>query len=590
MKYRLQIFSAVCIPLLLLIFATTTAFKSGNASSERAVISESLLTELNLKNPYEQKLIWVYFKDKQNLTGDIILTERSIERRSKRSESDALFNDLDIPVSSEYVSAIEGTGATIRNKSKWFNAVSCFANNYQINLLSEFDFVKRLDLVTKYKHSVPVTSDGMSQMFEFETDDPLGINYGPSLNQSNIINIPTAHDQGFSGQDILIASFDAGFDNLEHFCFGRARNKGIRSYDFVNGDTIVANGTGRMGNGSHGTLTLSLIAGYDPGNLVSPAFDAQYLLAKTENTESETPLEEDNWVAAAEWADSLGADIITSSLGYLNFNPPHQSYTWQSMDGNTALITRAADIAVSKGIIIVVSAGNAGFNSSHNTLSAPADAFNVITVGAVTTGRQRASFSSIGPTVDGRTKPDVMALGVNNYTARPGAGGAGYLNSSVGTSLACPMVAGVCAMILSANKSLKPLQVKDIIRNTSSNSNSPNNQMGWGIVNAWSAVQLAFISGANNPSDFLLSQNYPNPFNPSTTFRFSLTKAANVSLLIYDMRGRLVETVVKDQIFSAGVKDIVKDFSGLSISSGVYFYSLVVNGEMIDTKKMTVLK
>ena len=590
LKLRPKIFPAVCVLLLLLIYATTTGFNSGSSGTGKAIVNQAVLEEINLTPPNTKKLIWIYFKDKNSSFNKFAVSDRSLERRSKRAGYSKLADESDVCISENYVRAIAETGATIRHRSRWFNAVSCYADNYQIGVISGLDFVSKIDLVIRYKGVQAIDEDNFTGNAVTETDDPLGLNYGPSLNQSNLINIPTAHDQGFTGRNILIASFDAGFDNLEHFCFYRIRNSGIRSYDFVNGDTIVANGNGRRGNGAHGTLTLSLVAGYDPGNLVSPAFDAQYILAKTENTESETPLEEDNWIAAAEWADSLGADIITSSLGYLDFNPPYQSYTWQSMDGNTALITRAADIAVSKGIIVVTSAGNDGSNSSHNTLSAPADAFNVITVGAVTTARQRAFFSSVGPTVDGRIKPDVMALGVNNYTARPGAGGAGYLNANVGTSLACPMVAGVCAMILSANGNLSPLQVKEILRNTASNSTSPNNQMGYGVVNAWSAVQLAFVTGTNNPSDFILSQNFPNPFNPSTTFRFSLTRAAIVSLLIYDMRGRLVETIVKDQVFSAGVKDYTRDFSSTALSSGAYFYSLIVNGQLVDTKKLMLLK
>jgi hypothetical protein len=590
MKFSLHILSFICIVLFVSAFGAFTEFKPSEGASREAVLSEALLQGLSVSNPHDRKLIWVYFRDKQDEVSESMVSERSLNRRSIRSLNSSTVDESDAPVSSSYISAVASTGAAVRNRSKWFNAVSCTADDRQIGLISQFAFVRKIDLVARYKHVAAESSDGVFQMPESQGDDPLGINYGPSLNQSNLINVPAAHDRGFTGTNVLIASFDAGFDNLEHICFNKIRNKGIRSYDFVNGDTIVANGTGRMGNGAHGTLTLSLIAAYDPGRLVSPAFDAQYLLAKTENTESETPLEEDNWVAAAEWADSLGADIITSSLGYLSFNPPHQSYTWQSMNGSTALISRAADIAVSKGIVVVTSAGNDGFNSSHNTLNAPADAFNVVTVGAVTLGKQRAAFSSIGPTVDGRIKPDVMALGVNNYTARFGAGGVGYLNSNVGTSLACPMVAGVCAMLLSANPELTPLQVKDILRNTASNSTFPNSQMGYGIVDAWSAVQLAFVTGTNGPADYILSQNYPNPFNPSTTFRFSLTKAAKVSLLVYDLRGRLIETIVRDQVYTAGVKEITMNFSSLHMSSGTYLYSLIVNDETIDTKKMMLVK
>ncbi|MBL8006766.1 MAG: S8 family peptidase, partial [Ignavibacteria bacterium] len=407
------------------------------------------------------------------------------------------------------------------------------------------------------------------------------------LAQDSLINVPEVHNRGYTGEGVLIASFDAGFDNLNHICFNRIREKGLRTFDFVNGDTIVANGNGRLGNGAHGTITLSLIAGYDPGFLVSPAFDSRYILAKTENTNSETPVEEDNWVAAAEWADSLGADIITCSLGYLSFEPPYTSYTWQSMDGNTALITRAADLAVSKGIVVVISAGNEGFNNSHNTLNAPADAFNVITVGSVNLNRQRSSFSSVGPTFDGRIKPEVMALGSFNYAARPGNGSTGYSSSSTGTSLACPMVAGVCALLLSAKNTLTPAEIKQILISTSDNNLSPDNLKGWGTVNASYAIDKALGLDINIPAEYRLSQNYPNPFNPGTTIRYSLSKPGFVQLKIYDISGKEISSLVSGNI-DAGT--YIQKFTPDNISGGIYFYSLNVNGITADTKKMIYLK
>ncbi len=177
-----------------------------------------------------------------------------------------------------------------------------------------------------------------------------------------LINVPIAHDSGYKGQGIMVASFDAGFDNLQHPVFDSIRARGLRTYDFVNHDTIVGNQTGQMGEGSHGTLTLSLVGGFRPGNLISPAFRSNYILAKTENTESETPLEEDNWIAAAEWADSLGADIITSSLIYIGMDSGSvRSYDWTWMNGDSCVITIGADLAVNKGILVCNSAGNEDF-------------------------------------------------------------------------------------------------------------------------------------------------------------------------------------------------------------------------------------
>ena len=556
----------------------------------------NLLQKINIMPENEKVLVWIYFTDKglndklDELKISDYLTEKSIDRRLKRTTGNNYFNESDLPVNNDYINEITDAGIKIRHKSKWFNAVSCFADKNQIEIALQKNFVSKIELVARYRKN-PVVP-------EFSAEDNPGkgnvtynnftsINYGQSLAQDSLINVPEVHNRGYTGEGILIASFDAGFDNLNHICFNRIREKGLRTFDFVNGDTIVANGNGRLGNGAHGTITLSLIAGYDPGFLVSPAFDSRYILAKTENTNSETPVEEDNWVAAAEWADSLGADIITCSLGYLSFEPPYTSYTWQSMDGNTALITRAADLAVSKGIVVVISAGNEGFNNSHNTLNAPADAFNVITVGSVNLNRQRSSFSSVGPTFDGRIKPEVMALGSFNYAARPGNGSTGYSSSSTGTSLACPMVAGVCALLLSAKNTLTPAEIKQILISTSDNNLSPDNLKGWGTVNASYAIDKALGLDINIPAEYRLSQNYPNPFNPGTTIRYSLSKPGFVQLKIYDISGKEISSLVSGNI-DAGT--YIQKFTPDNISGGIYFYSLNVNGITADTKKMIYLK
>ena len=246
-------------------------------------------------------------------------------------------------------------------------------------------------------------------------------------------------------------------------------------------------------------MTLSTIGGYAPGYLIGPAFNSSYILAKTENTDSETPIEEDNWIAALEWADSIGVDVTSTSLSYLDYDPPYPSYTWMDMDGNTTVITNGADYAAYIGIVVVNSAGNAGYNSSHNTLGAPADGDSVITVGAVNSSGSRSSFSSVGPTVDGRYKPDIMALGSGDVVASP-YNDHNYTTAS-GTSFSCPLSAGVAALILCANPSLTPKQVREAMKNTASQSTNPDNLYGWGILDALQAV---------------------NYFPPTTTFQLSV--------------------------------------------------------------------
>jgi serine protease AprX len=251
------------------------------------------------------------------------------------------------------------------------------------------------------------------------------------------------------------------------------------------GDDDVADG-GR-GDGSHGTATLSTIGGFASGRLIGPAFQSTFLLAKTEDTVSETPVEEDNWAAAVVWAEARGADVISSSLGYLTYDPGFPSYTFADMNGTTAISTRAADVAASLGVVVVNSAGNSGLDLQHNTLGAPADGRLVLTVGAVTSTGLRASFSSVGPTVDGRIKPDVAAQGVLVTVAAPNTPSS-YTNVN-GTSFSCPLTAGVVALVLQARPSATVAEVEDAIRSTASQAAQPDNLLGWGIVNAAAAVQ-----------------------------------------------------------------------------------------------------
>ncbi|MBV6478084.1 MAG: hypothetical protein HGGPFJEG_00831 [Ignavibacteria bacterium] len=578
-----------------LVVCGITSFIFSGISGFNPKVDTSLINRA--LNDETEILVWIYLSDKGedvkfklNNPG-FYLTKKSIERRLKKIKSNRIADYNDVPVNYIYLNELVSTGIKIRHVSKWFNAVSCYVNRNQIETAAGKNFVMRIEPVRKYKKVLPnVNLDFSPNQFPLIQEKVSAINYGPSLNQNALIAVPQVHDKGFMGQGVLIASLDAGFDNLAHNCFDKIREKGLRTYDFVNGDTIVADGKGRLGQGAHGTITLSLVCGYDEGDLVSPAFESQFILAKTENTESETPVEEDNWVAAAEWADSLGADVITSSLGYLQFQEPYPSYTWQSMNGSTALITRAADLAVSKGIVVVISAGNDGLNTEHNTLSAPADGFNVITVGSVNYTKFRSSFSSVGPTVDGRIKPDVMALGQFNYCAKSGNGNLGYTSSNTGTSLACPMVAGVCAMLLSAKSDLTPAQITEILKTTADSSSRPGNLRGWGIINAELALQKIEEMNTVLPGDFILEQNYPNPFNPVTNFKFELKKEANISIVLHDIAGREILKIADNVFYTTGIKEIKHNLSGDGMSSGVYFFSLLANGTAVDTKKLVLLK
>lgn len=592
-----------------LLFITVIALFSFKGISNTGIenkINHSLYRILNVVSEDEKFLVWIDFIDKGSQsnvllkTPERLLTSKSIERRQLRGSVD-LVDFTDLPVNGNYINAVKSYGLKIRNVSKWFNSVSCYATKQQIEQLAREDFVKEIELVARFKTNIDYKKDLIieekSSNSQFiQNDNPSTLNYGGSFHQSDLINVPIGHDSGYTGKGVLIACFDTGFDNLGHPCFDSIRARGLRTYDFVNGDTNVGNQVGQMGDGAHGTRVLSLIVGYGPGNLISPAFDSRVILAKTENTESETPVEEDNWIAAAEWADSLGADIISSSLIYREFDPgsPY-SYDWTWMNGDSCKITIGADLIVGKGIVVVNAAGNNGFDPNHNTLGAPADGDSIITIGSIDDDGLRSSFSSVGPTVDGRHKPDLMAMGRGNVTAEFGAGNTGYTSFGSGTSFACPMAAGVVAMIIQANPSLNPMKIRGVLRTTASNSNNPNSLIGWGTINAWDAIQLALttsidpISG-NLPDGYSLGQNYPNPFNPMTTIPFSVNKSSVVSLKIYDMSGKEVVTLLNNSAIQPSVQNIQFNTAAIGLSSGVYFYSLIVDGAVVDTKKMILMK
>lgn len=587
-------------------FFTIFSLLGSNNFSNQHKLSKNLLSELNVISNSEKIPVWIDLSDKGNNVNymlahpELYLTRESIERRKKVKPLNALVDYTDIPLNNNYISELKNSGIEIRNKSKWFNRVSCNVTKMQLERLINFSFVNRVDLVMKLRKNVNDEELNIKKNLTVQDNNggqnnvEYSLNYGSSLPQMDLINAPTAHDSGYKGQGVLIASFDAGFDNLSHPVFDSIRARGLRTYDFVNHDTNVANENGQMGEGSHGTATLSLVGGYKPGNLISPAFRSRYILAKTENTDSETPLEEDNWIAAAEWADSLGADIITSSLGYIEMDQGSvRSYDWTWMNGDSCLITIGADLAVNKGIIVCNSAGNEGFNSTHNTLGAPSDGDSVICVGSVNSNKQRSGFSSVGLSVDGRIKPDICALGNGNVVAESGSGSTGYSSGS-GTSFSCPMTAGVCAVLLSANHSLTPMQVRQLLTQTADSSFAPNRRRGWGLINCWEAVKLARnMTSVNNGTHasiikgYELNQNIPNPFNPSTTISYSINANSNVSIKIYNILGSEVYTLVNTRQ-NAGNYSV--SFNGSNLSSGVYFYSLIADGNFVGTKRMLLLK
>lgn len=474
------------ISILLFIGIISLNFYAQSGNNKNTDQLNSLLKQSSDK---VELLVWIFFNYKENPAvfklenPEKFVSEKSLKRRSKVLPHDKLISNKDIPVNINYIKKVKTLGFRLKQKSRWFNGISGFATKQEIALISDLPFVKKIDVVKKFRKDYGAEiKDGSNLPKKTISPQPEGIhnlNYGSSLTQLDQINVPAVQDLGYNGQGVTVCVMDAGFDNLSHEAFDSLNI--IAEWNFVDNSSDVS-------GHYHGTKTLSIIGGFKEGELIGPAFGSNYILAVTEDVSSETPVEEDNWIAAMEWADSIGVDVTSTSLGYLAFNAPYSSYTWEDMDGKTARITIAADHAASLGIIVVNSAGNEGYNSEHNTLDAPADGDSVFTIGAVTSSGIRWGFSSVGPTVDGRIKPDLMAMGSSVYAA--GTSSLTSYGTVSGTSYSCPLAAGCAALLLSYQPSLAPMEVLNLFRQTASQSNSPDNLMGWGIINTYDALQL----------------------------------------------------------------------------------------------------
>lgn len=544
-------------------------------------------------------LVWIFFKDKGNSLNKFysvpknVVSELSLKRREKVLDKSSLIDYTDLPIYQDYISKLQSEGFELKQITKWFNGVSGYITKQQFDNILGMPFVDKADIVYQFKKS-PEIKESKNELNKVSpTYKPTGVNslnYGASLAQLQQINVPALHDMGYKGQGVTICVMDAGVSLLSHEAFDSLNI--IATYDFVNHRTYIGDDSGGHGVGWHGTMTLSLIGGYKPGQLIGPAYESNFILAKTENMDSESPIEEDNWIAAMEWADSIGVDVTSTSLGYLTFDDTvaaQFNYTWQNMDGRTTIITKGAVLAARKGIVVVNAAGNEGDDPTHNTLDAPADADSIITAGAVTITGVRSSFSSVGNTEDGRTKPDVMALGSNDYIADPYIATA-YSTDS-GTSFSCPLTAGVCAQLLSYNPKLTPMQVRDALRNTASQNTAPDRHMGWGIIDALAALNYAKILSVGNdnlikPNNFILYQNYPNPFNPTTKIKYFVPQGSNVRINLYNILGSLSSTLYSG-FAESGDHELTLDASKLS--SGVYFVNFSA-GDYQKAIKINLLK
>ncbi|HUU45094.1 MAG TPA: S8 family serine peptidase [Acidobacteriota bacterium] len=446
--------------------------------------------------------IWVFFTDKgfgdrvgfeaARVARGVQLAPRAAARRAKIGRDRVEF--IDVPVHAGYVERVAATGATLRQTSRWLNGASFEVDVDGIAAIAALPFVSSIrPMIGSERVPVPspVELEEDVEPIPSEQEAATVLNYGLSLGQLDQINVPAAHTLGYKGQGVLVGMLDTGF-RKDHIAFAQiiAEGRLIADSDFVFGDGETQDDEYDIpGSHNHGTYTWSALAGESDGSLYGPAYGAEFLLAKTEDSRSETPIEEDYWVAGIEWADGLGVDVISSSVAYIDW------YTYDDLNGDIAVTTVAADIAASLGIIVCNSIANSG--PDPGTLHAPADADSVIAVGAVYSNGYIAAFSSRGPTRDGRIKPEVCAQGVSTSCAYAG-NTTGFTTQS-GTSMSCPLVAGAAAVVLSAHPDWTAMEVRDALMQTASQADAPDNNYGWGIVDVIAAINRECTTAPATP-------------------------------------------------------------------------------------------
>ena len=485
--------------LLLLIFA----FQTGHSQTEDA---------------------WVFFNDKPQASTYLsnplsMLSQRSLDRRNRLGIN---LDQKDVPVDNDYIDQVrQAFGITYKAKSKWLNAVHVTGTQSNIRNLLNLSFVNKIEFANKNIGIVtrPKPYVEQSTPIRLKRDN---FNYGYGDGQINMLHGEVMHQHNYTGEGVLVGIIDAGFEETNTAALFQhlfQNGKVIDVYNFVSNDANIYQFS------RHGSGVLSTIAAKSEGVLVGTAPDVSVALYVSEDVSQEMPIEESYWAEAAERADSIGVDVINTSLGYQTYDRSEYNYTMADIDGQTSFISRAAEIAVSRGINVVVSAGNSG-DTSWPKIGMPADAASVITVGSVNNIRQKSGFSSIGPTADERIKPDVMAQGE---------AAAVYWNGQIqnlsGTSFSSPIIAGMVACMVQAFPQKTPAQIKHDLISISDRFNNPDNDYGFGIPN-FSQYNLTGFKNLQLTKTYI----YPNP-----TRQYLFIKAKeDVDYQIFTIDGKLI--------------------------------------------------
>lgn len=490
-----------------------------------------LLLQISITATAQQDA-WIYLTDKPNVASSLanpisILTQKAIDRKQHHNIA---IDERDVPVNEAYIADLKTqTGITVMAKSKWFNSVHVRGTEADINALDALTYVDSIDFADKSLNSGSREFHAQDKYDNFEQQ--VVFTYGNTQNQVEMINADNLHVDDFTGEGITIAVMDSGFPNVNTIgAFQRLRDNGdlLDGYDFVTRNTDVYANTAS----SHGTRVLSDMAGYIQDQFVGTAPDASYYLFLTEDVSSENPVEESYWVEAAERADSLGVDMINTSLGYRVFDNSNYDYTPADMNGQVAFISKGASIAVEKGILVVVSAGNAGA-TTWQTVGAPADSPDVLSVGAVDANGNYVAFSSQGGTAQvGYQKPDVVARGGASYVVDQN----NNITQNNGTSFSSPILCGGIASLWQAIPDASPTEVMDYVRQSASQYTTPEDLLGYGIPDLDLAKNIALSLDESLRPAFSI---YPNPVVNELHIQFP-ENYINAGLKIYNQLGQRI--------------------------------------------------
>ncbi len=506
----------------------------------------------------------VFFTDKLNSPFEIsapqdFLAQKSIERRQKNQVQ---IDESDIPVNASYIQQVKDLDIAVFHQSKWLNAILVETSPDKVAQVEGLAVVDRVDLVAP--GAILNSRVSNSNKFEVENTATGTLSNDVTDAQNRMLGVTFMHDQGFEGQDITIGVFDGGFlgaDNQPYLSHIFDDNRVLATYDFVNNIENV------FTIDNHGTRALACIGAFVENQIIGTAPEANFVLCISEEVATEFRVEEYNWIFAAEFADSIGVDIISTSLGYNTFDDPSMNYTVADMDGETTVISVGAQMAADKGILLINSAGNSGNDASWQIITAPGDVDDMITVGAIQSDSTKSSFSSIGPAADGRVKPDVVALGTNTIVGFNESNDTPVVSS--GTSFSAPLVAGLAAGLMQAFPNATKDEIIDKMRTSGHQANNTDELLGYGIPSFIRATD--FVVGIDKEINDQI-QLFPNP--TLSTINLSISAAAKkkyASYAIYAVDGKVMKSAA---ILDQNGSDLIS-IDTQNLPKGMYMIKLV---------------